>query len=99
MQDYQSLNRHLEAVEANIPTAGLVEESEERLVDRISLYQVLCVVTPLKRSEHVDILSRLAALFDRRRPFIQHLSSTSVCVKGPERETDRAPAQVAPGSG
>lgn len=40
MQDYQSLNRQLEAVEANIPTAGLVEETEERLLDRISLYQV-----------------------------------------------------------
>lgn len=42
VQDYQSLHHHLEAVEANIPTAGLVEESEERLVDRISLYQVCC---------------------------------------------------------
>lgn len=45
VQDYQSLNRQLEAVEANIPTAGLVEESEERLVDRISLYQVYYDIT------------------------------------------------------
>ena len=42
MQDYQSLNRHLEAVEGSIPTVGLVEETEERLLDRISLYQVQC---------------------------------------------------------
>lgn len=40
MQDYQSLNRQLEAVEGSIPSVGLVEESEERLMDRISLYQV-----------------------------------------------------------
>lgn len=40
MQDYQSLNRHLETVEGSIPSVGLVEESEERLMDRISLYQV-----------------------------------------------------------
>ncbi|XP_042372246.1 nesprin-1-like, partial [Plectropomus leopardus] len=41
VQDYQSLNRQLEAVEGNIPTVGLVEENEERLMDRISLYQGL----------------------------------------------------------
>lgn len=40
VQDYQSLNRQLEAVEGSIPTVGLVEETEERLMDRISLYQV-----------------------------------------------------------
>lgn len=42
MQDYQNLNRHLEAVEGSVPIVGLVEESEERLMDRITLYQVLC---------------------------------------------------------
>uniref|UniRef100_A0A3Q3K5V9 SYNE1 n=1 Tax=Monopterus albus TaxID=43700 RepID=A0A3Q3K5V9_MONAL len=41
VQDYQSLNRQLEAVEGNIPSVGLVEETEERLIDRISLYQGL----------------------------------------------------------
>ncbi|XP_032356678.1 nesprin-1 isoform X1 [Etheostoma spectabile] len=41
LQDYQSLNCQLEAVEGNIPTVGLVEETEERLMDRISLYQGL----------------------------------------------------------
>lgn len=40
MQDYQSLNRQLEAVEGSIPYVGLVEETEEKLMDRISLYQV-----------------------------------------------------------
>lgn len=40
VQDYQSLNRQLEAVEGSIPSVGLVEETEERLIDRISLYQV-----------------------------------------------------------
>uniref|UniRef100_UPI0037E92F69 nesprin-1 isoform X2 n=1 Tax=Semicossyphus pulcher TaxID=241346 RepID=UPI0037E92F69 len=41
MLDYQSLNRQLEAVEGSVPTVGLVEETEERLIDRISLYQGL----------------------------------------------------------
>lgn len=40
MEDYQALCRQLEAVECSIPTVGLVEETEERLVERISLYQV-----------------------------------------------------------
>lgn len=41
VQDYQILNRQLEAVEGSIPGVGLVEETEERLMDRITLYQVL----------------------------------------------------------
>lgn len=39
MEDYQGLCRQLEAVECSIPTVSLVEETEERLVERISLYQ------------------------------------------------------------
>lgn len=39
MESYQALCRQLEAVECSIPTVGLVEETEERLVERISLYQ------------------------------------------------------------
>lgn len=39
MEEYQALCRQLEAVECSIPTVGLVEETEERLVERISLYQ------------------------------------------------------------
>lgn len=39
MENYQALCRQLEAVECSIPTVGLVEETEERLVERISLYQ------------------------------------------------------------
>lgn len=39
MEDYQALCRQLEAVECSMPTVGLVEETEERLVERISLYQ------------------------------------------------------------
>ncbi|XP_044527655.1 nesprin-1 isoform X1 [Gracilinanus agilis] len=39
--DYQELTRQLEAVESSIPSVGLVEESEERLSDRITLYQRL----------------------------------------------------------
>lgn len=42
VQDYQNLNQQLEAVEGSIPGVGLVEETEERLMDRITLYQVLC---------------------------------------------------------
>lgn len=45
MQDYQSLNRQLEAVEENVPSVGLVEEDEDRLMDRISLYQVRHEIT------------------------------------------------------
>ncbi|XP_028253699.1 nesprin-1 [Parambassis ranga] len=41
VEDYQALCRQLEAVECSIPTVGLVEETEERLVERISLYQRL----------------------------------------------------------
>lgn len=40
MEDYQALCRQLETVECSIPTVGLVEETEERLIERISLYQV-----------------------------------------------------------
>lgn len=40
MDDYQSLCKQLEAVESSIPTVGLVEETEERLIERISLFQV-----------------------------------------------------------
>lgn len=40
MEDYQALCRQLEAVECSVPTVGLVEETEERLTERISLYQV-----------------------------------------------------------
>ncbi|XP_060687754.1 nesprin-1-like isoform X2 [Hemiscyllium ocellatum] len=40
-RDYEALYRQLEAVENSIPGAGLVEESEERLTERITLYQRL----------------------------------------------------------
>lgn len=58
MQDYQSLNRQLEAVEGSIPTVGLVEETEERLMDRISLYQVQKKDIK-KASTHAHYLSNL----------------------------------------
>lgn len=56
VQDYQSLNRHLEAVEGSIPTVGLVEETEERLIDRISLYQVQCDIN-VQNTEHNNIIN------------------------------------------
>lgn len=40
MEDYQELCKQLEAVECSIPSVGLVEETEERLAERISLFQV-----------------------------------------------------------
>ncbi len=46
MEDYQALCRQLEAVECSIPTVGLVEETEERLVERISLYQARTLYRP-----------------------------------------------------
>lgn len=39
-EDYQELTRQLESVEGNIPAVGLVEETEDRLTDRITLFQV-----------------------------------------------------------
>lgn len=36
----QELSRQLEMVESSIPSVGLVEESEDRLVERTNLYQV-----------------------------------------------------------
>lgn len=39
MEEYQALCRQLEAVESSMPAVGLVEETEERLVERIGLYQ------------------------------------------------------------
>uniref|UniRef100_A0AAV2JAL2 Calponin-homology (CH) domain-containing protein n=1 Tax=Knipowitschia caucasica TaxID=637954 RepID=A0AAV2JAL2_KNICA len=39
--DYHLLNQHLEAVEGSMPRVGLVEETEEKLLERISLYQGL----------------------------------------------------------
>uniref|UniRef100_A0A3Q2ZAZ8 SYNE1 n=1 Tax=Hippocampus comes TaxID=109280 RepID=A0A3Q2ZAZ8_HIPCM len=41
VQDYQSMGGQLEAVEESIPAVGLVEETEEKLMERISLYQGL----------------------------------------------------------
>ncbi|KAM9666884.1 nesprin-1 isoform 11-T14 [Trichechus inunguis] len=40
-EDHQELSRQLEVVESSIPSVGLVEESEDRLIDRITLYQHL----------------------------------------------------------
>ncbi|XP_045150652.1 nesprin-1 [Echinops telfairi] len=40
-EDHQELSRQLEVVENSIPSVGLVEESEDRLIDRITLYQHL----------------------------------------------------------
>lgn len=39
-EDYQELTRQLESVEGSIPTVGLVEETEDKLTDRITLFQV-----------------------------------------------------------
>ncbi|MCJ8743979.1 hypothetical protein PDJAM_G00100910, partial [Pangasius djambal] len=39
--DYQALYKQLEVVESSIPAVGLVEETEERLSERIALYQCL----------------------------------------------------------
>ncbi|XP_010123998.1 PREDICTED: LOW QUALITY PROTEIN: nesprin-1-like, partial [Chlamydotis macqueenii] len=40
-EDYQELTRQLESIEGSIPTVGLVEETEDRLTDRITLFQHL----------------------------------------------------------
>lgn len=38
--DYQTLYQLLEKVETSLPTVGLMEENEDRLTERINLYQV-----------------------------------------------------------
>nr|BAE91169.1 unnamed protein product [Macaca fascicularis] len=40
-EDQQELSRQLEVGENSIPSVGLVEENEDRLIDRITLYQHL----------------------------------------------------------
>ncbi|XP_008578910.1 PREDICTED: nesprin-1 isoform X2 [Galeopterus variegatus] len=40
-EDHQELSRQLDVVASSLPSVGLVEESEDRLVDRITLYQRL----------------------------------------------------------
>ncbi|MGH0176243.1 UNVERIFIED_CONTAM: hypothetical protein FKN15_004424 [Acipenser sinensis] len=49
-EDYQCLYRQLEVVESSIPSVGLVEETEERLTERIALYQRL--KTSLTEHQH-----------------------------------------------
>ncbi|TRY57107.1 hypothetical protein DNTS_023982 [Danionella cerebrum] len=39
--DYKALHKQLETVETSIPSVGLVEETEDRLSERIALYQHL----------------------------------------------------------
>lgn len=56
MEDYQALCRQLEAVECSIPTVGLVEETEERLVERISLYQVRNFMQTGHTYMHKDVI-------------------------------------------
>ncbi|XP_077443053.1 nesprin-1 isoform X2 [Stigmatopora argus] len=41
VEDYQALCKQLESVECSIPTVGLVEETQDRLCERINLYQRL----------------------------------------------------------
>lgn len=64
VQDYQSLNRQLEAVEESIPTVGLVEETEERLMDRISLYQVQSDINADFRISHCNASLHKPPCFD-----------------------------------
>lgn len=49
--DYQALYKQLEAVESGIPSVGLVEETEDRMRDRITLYQV--------QHLHTDIVAHI----------------------------------------
>ncbi|KAJ0062831.1 hypothetical protein NL108_008118 [Boleophthalmus pectinirostris] len=72
--DYQYLSRHLEAVEENMPTVGLVEETEEKLIERISLYQGL----KGRLTEHQH---RLHQILDEGKHLLQ-----SVCCPGLENQ-------------
>lgn len=54
-EDYQELTRQLESVEGNIPTVGLVEETEDKLTERIKLFQVLCSHFTLKSLMEGDL--------------------------------------------
>ncbi|KAJ0008745.1 hypothetical protein NQD34_016160 [Periophthalmus magnuspinnatus] len=72
--DYQYLIQHLEAVEGSMPTVGLVEETEDKLVERISLYQGL----KGRLTEHQH---RLHQVLDEGKHLLQ-----SVCCPGLENQ-------------
>lgn len=40
--NYASLEKDLEVLVSSLPSVSLVEETEERLLERISFYQVAC---------------------------------------------------------
>lgn len=54
-EDYQELTRQLESVEGSIPAVGLVEETEDKLIERIKLFQVLCSYFILKSLMEEDL--------------------------------------------
>lgn len=58
MLDYQTLYQLLEVVEGSLPTVGLVDETEDRLAERIELHQVHHVFVN-KFIEHLDYLSHI----------------------------------------
>lgn len=91
MVDYQALCRQLEAVECSIPTVGLVEETEERLIERISLYQVTDQTHINKRTHAV---SRWHVKYVTYPPIW-----LSLCPSASEGQPDGASTPAVPGAG
>jgi hypothetical protein len=55
----------MEVLVSTLPSVSLVEETEERLVERISLYQVLCLLIEVVRGMvHSPLCFVLAKLLD-----------------------------------
>lgn len=84
VQDYQNLNHQLEAVEGSIPGVGLVEETEERLMDRITLYQVLCdIITWIRIWEKISnsvIISRNYHLIQLNTTELDYRDVLIICI-------------------
>lgn len=84
VQDYQNLNHQLEAVEGSIPGVGLVEETEERLMDRITLYQVLCdMITWIRIWEKISnsvIISRNYHLIQLNTTELDYRDVLIICI-------------------
>ncbi|XP_056332551.1 nesprin-1-like isoform X4 [Danio aesculapii] len=69
--DYQTLYRLLEVVEGSLPSVGLVEETEERLNERIQLYQAL-------RSSLTEHQHKLHQVLEEGKHLLSYVSCSSL---------------------
>lgn len=89
--DYQALYKQLEVVESSIPAVGLVEETEERLSERIALYQVLITFCSAPRKSNA-LFSLLLCVLDYTLNTLRPR-----CAAVSEEHSGGAPAAALPG--